>query len=107
MKTVLTVTHNPATNSWGYTNTRVNDDGTTQGGPVQEFNEHTRAVQQEFGNLLYNGTVQVVEANGQVHEYADGCHLVQAENLDGTPGPIGSMGKEEFAEWSGLDPNLN
>jgi hypothetical protein len=48
-----------------------------------------------YGNQLYNGEIEVIEANGVVNMYGDGCHLVEREN-----GVVTSMSKPDYEIFS-------
>ena len=59
-----------------------------------DYSDHQRT--ETYGNQLYNGEIEVIQADGTTSMYGDGCHLVQRET-----GLITSMSKAEYATFSG------
>ena len=100
MKRRIRITFDPGTMTCSATYYQVDEDGNETAGGAIDYSEYQRA--ETYGNQLYNGELEVIEADGIIRSYGDGCHLVQHET-----GFIKSMSKPEYVTFSGRPGSEN
>ena len=92
MKRRIRITFDPGTMTCSATYYQVDEAGNETAGGEIDYSQYQRA--ETYGNQLYNGEIEVIEA--------DGCHLVQHET-----GFIKSMSKPEYVTFSGRPGSEN
>ena len=100
MKRRIRITFDPGTMTCSATYYQVDEHGKETAGGAIDYSEYQRA--ETYGNQLYNGELEVIEADGIIRSYGNGCHLVQHET-----GFIKSMSKPEYVTFSGRPGSEN